>query len=785
MTQNVLQIPTAAPLSGMALVTDVNNALAGLASLCSGGSAPTASSLGLASTAGLLWHDTQANQLKLRNQADSAWIVLGSVNETSGIFVPAAAQVYSPLSAATTLALANGGQFLLCSAALPLTLPATSGLTSAWSVSIFAKGGPVSLSLANGSDALNGSVGGSAIVPKGYYAELVTDAAGNYSAVVIPASLGLSVLASAATVDLGTAASQVVSISGTTSITSFGASAPAGTIYTLQFAASLTLTYNAASLILPGAANLTTSANDCAQVLSLGSGNWICIDYQRASGQPVAGALGSSPAVRQTVLNGVANSSGQANFINTGSALRPGLSATSATLLLAFAAGYGSGGAIDYVEQIAADSATFFPTLTANVLSYLYATRVSAGTVTGGATLAPVQYGPSYNQAAQSSLTLNNVATDDFGNAWTNNGVTFTNSSPMLTGTYMGVFNGSSTYLKNTSITSYQSFGNGGFALRAFFKTSSLSAYQTIFSAVNNSYYGVNLIVSTAGKLELALSSTGSSWDICSITGSTTLAINTAYFIELTYDPIAGKYYVYVNGTPDSGLTVTSTSKICAVTQSYVGVTFSTTLEYYWNGNIQGFEFLPYCQHPAGATYSVPTSLASITTAGYASDWFDTVNMVMRTPSAASSVAGNNPTFTTSNKLYLGEAAAGASAISSVVSYAFQGEYAPPWTVGLPGTSTLVTAADNIGTTNKDIRVELMCVSNDNGYVPGDVLTGFITNSSSGGYSFPTISNRNSSAFATGNTGAFQVTTKSGSGWCTLTAANWAYRITASRKKGY
>ena len=202
MTQNVLQIPTAAPLSGMALVTDVNNALAGLASLCSGGSAPTASSLGLASTAGLLWHDTQANQLKLRNQADSAWIVLGSVNETSGIFVPAAAQVYSPLSAATTLALANGGQFLLCSAALPLTLPATSGLTSAWSVSIFAKGGPVSLSLANGSDALNGSVGGSAIVPKGYYAELVTDAAGNYSAVVIPASLGLSVLASAATVDL-------------------------------------------------------------------------------------------------------------------------------------------------------------------------------------------------------------------------------------------------------------------------------------------------------------------------------------------------------------------------------------------------------------------------------------------------------------------------------------------------------------------------------------------------------------------------------------------------------
>jgi hypothetical protein len=57
----------------------------------------------------------------------------------------------------------------------------------------------------------------------------------------------------------------------------------------LRFAGILILTYNATSLILPTAANITTAAGDTAIFISEGSGNWRCVDYVRASGQQVAG----------------------------------------------------------------------------------------------------------------------------------------------------------------------------------------------------------------------------------------------------------------------------------------------------------------------------------------------------------------------------------------------------------------------------------------------------------------------------------------------------------------
>jgi hypothetical protein len=93
-------------------------------------------------------------------------------------------------------------------------------------------------------------------------------------------------VASAATTNLGAVASNRVRITGTTTITSFGSTASGFKF--VRFAAALTLTHNATSLILPGAANITTAANDCCIALPLGSGNWIVVDYQRASGAPIA-----------------------------------------------------------------------------------------------------------------------------------------------------------------------------------------------------------------------------------------------------------------------------------------------------------------------------------------------------------------------------------------------------------------------------------------------------------------------------------------------------------------
>lgn len=112
------------------------------------------------------------------------------------------------------------------------------------------------------------------------------------SAVITPATLGAvnagqwTDAASATTVDLGALSTSKVRITGTTTISSFG-TATSGVARWLRFSAAAPLVYNAASMILPGGANITTAADDTALAISLGSGNWEVHQYQRASGAPV------------------------------------------------------------------------------------------------------------------------------------------------------------------------------------------------------------------------------------------------------------------------------------------------------------------------------------------------------------------------------------------------------------------------------------------------------------------------------------------------------------------
>jgi hypothetical protein len=70
------------------MATAFNTALATLAVLHQGASAPTTASTGLASMAGAMWHDTANNLLKLRDQADTTWITVGAFDETNKLFTP-------------------------------------------------------------------------------------------------------------------------------------------------------------------------------------------------------------------------------------------------------------------------------------------------------------------------------------------------------------------------------------------------------------------------------------------------------------------------------------------------------------------------------------------------------------------------------------------------------------------------------------------------------------------------------------------------------------------------
>jgi hypothetical protein len=83
-----------------------------------------------------------------------------------------------------------------------------------------------------------------------------------------------AVIASAATVDIGTAGSHSVSITGTTTITSFGSSAStAAPIYLVKFAGAVTVTHSA-TLVLPGLVNYVTSAGDAMLAEFIGPGDW-------------------------------------------------------------------------------------------------------------------------------------------------------------------------------------------------------------------------------------------------------------------------------------------------------------------------------------------------------------------------------------------------------------------------------------------------------------------------------------------------------------------------------
>lgn len=88
-------------------------------------------------------------------------------------------------------------------------------------------------------------------------------------------------LASAATATLAGVESDVIEITGTTGVTSFGA-AGAGLLRFVRFAGALLLTHSAA-LQLPAATNRTTAAGDSLVAISLGSGNWRVLSYTPAT----------------------------------------------------------------------------------------------------------------------------------------------------------------------------------------------------------------------------------------------------------------------------------------------------------------------------------------------------------------------------------------------------------------------------------------------------------------------------------------------------------------------
>lgn len=103
-------------------------------------------------------------------------------------------------------------------------------------------------------------------------------------------------IASASTMDIGAVAGSYHDVTGTTTVTGLG-TVSAGIWKILQFDSTPQLTYNASSLPLPTAANITAEAGDHLFAVSLGSGNWAVPFYLRKSGEPLGPYKDSNPVV--------------------------------------------------------------------------------------------------------------------------------------------------------------------------------------------------------------------------------------------------------------------------------------------------------------------------------------------------------------------------------------------------------------------------------------------------------------------------------------------------------
>lgn len=216
----------------------------------------------------------------------------------------------SPKIVSTAQSLSLGAIFnsYIATAALTLTISrSATTLPVFWYIQGNALGGTITITPdSNDSINVNGrtlSAGTSYAIPQGATFLMNTDANGNLYILFAGNNLNTeSTLASSATTDLGTAFSNIVSITGTTTITSLGSSASAGNpFFITRFTGALTLTYNVTSLFFPGAANYTTSANDVFMWKYEASGNWRCVGYALASGAAlVGGAPLNSPAFTGT-----------------------------------------------------------------------------------------------------------------------------------------------------------------------------------------------------------------------------------------------------------------------------------------------------------------------------------------------------------------------------------------------------------------------------------------------------------------------------------------------------
>lgn len=208
-------------------------------------------------------------------------------------------------------------------------------------------------------------------------------------------------LASATTTDIGAQNTSFLNITGTTTITGFGTTYN-GPRY-LVFAGILTLTHSA-TLVCPGAANITTAANDAAIAIPI-SGGWQIVAYQKASGLPVS-TTGLAPLASPTFTGTPAAPTASAGTNTT----------QVATTEFVLANSVPAGTIIDFAGTAAPTGFLACPTTATNISRATYATLFAAIGTTWGAGDGSTTFGCPWFPANYAAVQANaNVGTATVG----------------------------------------------------------------------------------------------------------------------------------------------------------------------------------------------------------------------------------------------------------------------------------------------------------------------------------------------------------------------------------
>lgn len=497
---------------------------------------------------------------------------------------------------------------------------------------------------------------------------------------------------------------------------------------------------------------------------------------------------------RHCAIRGVVDAVGKANFITSAlNSLNVGLNATPTPLLLAFADGYNARGQVDYLEEVTADQQALWGDLPAKQLSFLGLRRVSKGVFETVTTLAPPQAAYSFPMGYQVCLRFDGVngsnsILDDFGNVWEAHGNAKLQNNWAKTGGMAlggGGFNNSLVSGDYISCSGLKPLGNDGWTLRGTCRSISMPANGTILTLAhltsnNGSQFGAMLgLIVNGGQYRayVALSSNGTSWDVANAKKSDVgFGLGSTIHLELNYDRVAGCYYLYADG--QLVLNFVTQERLSGVAEMTVGANVNGSNPML--GYIDSVELLPYCLHPAGDSFTPPTAETDITTAGYASEWFNISTYQMMAISAPSTEPGVPPLCSVSGTLFLGEVYTDGVGVIAAVSYAYRGKYDSGANIKVNSPS-VYNLAHNIGTRLVNVTSAYAEFENNvGGWVPGDRIT--LASNGNKTYSMPfaPVLRRTQAVIATGGANGY-MPKATGGNFVTYTAGDLSYGFTLER----